>query len=289
MRTLILGATGAIGSSVAKELAGHHHDVVALARSDEAERALAEQNFHVVRGDLRQPSHWVKTIHEVDAVIHVAATFTDDMGEVDRRLIDALIFEAEKRQHRLKLIYTGGCWLYGETGDHVATETDRLNPIPAFEWMVQNGNRVQDATNLDTIIIHPAMVYDRHGGVLSRFIETAKQHGRIEVWGSLDARWPVVHGNDLAEAYRLALENGQAGETYNVSTQDGVRVAHIVNALEKRFNVKYPPQIRSANDVMAEHGEWAIGPTLDQQMSGRNIRDALNWQPKVQSILSEIG
>jgi hypothetical protein len=31
--------------------------------------------------------------------------------------------------------------------------------------------------------------------------------------------------------------------------------------------------------LIAEHGEWAEGPTLDQQMSSRKIRDSLNWQP----------
>src|SRR5437016_5034036 len=41
-----------------------------------------------------------------------------------------------------RLIYTGGCWLFGATGDELATEETPFRPLPAFAWMVPQLRRV---------------------------------------------------------------------------------------------------------------------------------------------------
>jgi nucleoside-diphosphate-sugar epimerase len=288
VRVLVIGATGTIGEPIAAELADHGHKVVALARSDDAARNLAAAGARVVRGDLRKPGEWAPVIHEVDAVIHVAATFTEDMGEVDRELVGALTSEAEKGSQRIRFIYTGGCWLYGVTGDRVADEATPFDPIPSFAWMVDNGRRILAAMNLDAMVIHPAMVYDRDGGVLRRLIASATEQGRVEIWGSPETRWPVVHRRDLAVAYRLVLESGRPSRSYCVAAQHGVRVDRIADILAQRFGLTEGPLIRATDEVVAEQGAWAVGPTLDQQMSGDRIMRELGWSPSHRDILSEI-
>ncbi len=289
MRTLILGATGTIGEPLSDDLAGHGHDLVALARSDESERRLSAKGIEVVRGDLRVPRKWVRIVREVDAIIHVAATFTEDMGEVDLTLVEAMLAEVESAARRIRFIYTGGCWLYGETGDRIADEATPFDPIPSFAWMIGNGDRVLAARHLDAMIVHPAMVYDRDGGVLTRLIAGARERGRVEVWGSPDTRWPVVHRRDLAAAYRLVLEGGAPSESYCVAAETGVPVGRIADALGRRFGLAAGPLVRGRNEVIAEEGAWAAGPMLDQRMSGRKIARELGWTPAYSSILGEIG
>lgn len=288
MRTLILGATGTIGEPLSDELAGHGHELVALARSDENERVLSAKGVDVLRGDLRQPQEWVHIVREVDAIIHVAATFTDDMGEVDRNLVEALLGEAEIAVRRIRFIYTGGCWLYGETGDRIADEATPFDPIPSFAWMINNGNRILAAQNLDAIIVHPAMVYDRDGGALARLITSVRDKDCVEIWGSLDTRWPVVHRSDLAAAYRLVLEGGSPSGAYCVAAEKGVRVGRIADALGQRFGLTVGPLVREGDEVIAEQGAWAAGPMLDQQMSGQKIMRDLGWTPAYTDILSDI-
>ena len=285
MRTLLLGATGSVGGAVLPELLRAGHSVLALARSDTAEQQLAENGADVVRGDLRNPKEWSERIHEVDAVVHVAATFTDDMGDVDRGVVQELIAQGAKADRRIRFVYTGGVWLYGQTGDEVATEDTSFNPIPSFEWMVRNSAAVFNAPCFSANLIHPGMSYVRDGGVFSRLMPS---DGRIEVWGSLDTRWPVVHRDDLASAYRLVLENGPSGESYNVCAEQGVRIGDVVNVIAKRLGVQTEPSVRSVADVTSEHGEWAVGPTLDQQMSSKKIRDSLGWEPLHTDVLSEL-
>ena len=289
MKVLLLGATGTIGLPMLKELVAYGHSVVALARSDTAQDQLQNQGAEVVRGDLREPTAWVNTIREVNAVVHVAATFTEDMGEVDRSLVDAMINEAGKSADRLRFIYTGGCWLYGDTQGKQATEATPLNPIPAFAWMVENARRLQDANCFDLNVVHPAMVYDRDGGVFAEFVEQAESGGPVEVWGALETHWPLVHRNDLARAYRLVLEGGTAGEAYNVVSETGVPVGDIARKIMQRFQISSDPVVRSVDDVVAEQGDWAVGPTLDQHMSADRISKQLGWVPEHLDALTAAG
>lgn len=288
MHVLVLGATGVIGSAITDELLAHKYTVTGLARSDTSAQSLTAKGANVLRGDIIAPEKWQHAIHDVDAIIHVAITFGDDMGDVDRRLIEALIDEGAKRDRKVRLIYTGGTWLYGVTGDSVATEETPFDSIAPFTWMLDNIQTIMDADSLDGIVIHPAMVYTRDGGVLSRFLDSAKETGRVDVWGSLETRWPVVHQKDIASAYRLALENGKPGEHYNISAEDGVPVADMVEAISQRLGVTTEPNIRTVAELVAEQGAWAEGPTLDQQMGSEKARRDLGWQPTVPDILSEI-
>lgn len=289
MRVLVLGATGHIGSAIADELIANDHEVVALARSDASVAKLANKSLCVIRGDLRAPDQWCGIVHEIDAVIHAAATFSEDMGEVDRHLVGALIAHAKSADTKIRFIYTGGCWLYGKTGDRVANEASSFNPLPAFKWMIENSREVSAVPCFDTMIIHPAMTYDREGGAISRWLKSASEIGTLEVWGSLETRWPVVHREDLAHAYRLVLESGEAGQSYCASAQAGVRVGDMASAINRRFNLKTCPQVLTIEQVITTHGKDALGPTLDQQMSGKKIIENLGWKPKYPDILSEIG
>lgn len=284
MRVLMLGATGFIGSAILTELLEHGHSILALVRSNAADQQLVSRGVGVVRGDLREPEKWSKYIHEVDAVIHAAATFTDDMGEVDRRVIEELVAQAQHSPKSIRFVYTGGVWLYGETGDHVATEDTPLNPISSFTWMSENSKYLLSTACFNTNIIHPGMVYVRDGGVFSSLVPN---DGRIEVWGSLETRWPLVHRNDLASAYRIVLEKGIRGESYNVCAEKGVRISSITNVIARRFDLKSNPLVRTVDEVIAEHGEWAEGPTLDQQMSSEKILK-LGWRPKYTDAVAEL-
>ncbi|MFD2178249.1 NAD-dependent epimerase/dehydratase family protein [Veronia pacifica] len=285
MKILLLGATGTIGSAVLSELLQHDHAVLALARSDISEQALRQTGAEVIRGDIVSPSHWSTHLCHVDAVVHVAATFCQDMGAIDRKLIDELVAQGNKLGRKIRFIYTGGVWLYGHTENQVVSENSPFNPISSFCWMIENSALITRAQCFDANIIHPGIVYDRDSGALSGFVP---DKGQIEVWGSLETRWPVVHVNDLASTYRLILEKGCDGESYNVCGEQGVKVGDIADAYRKRFDLTTQPVVRPVEDVIAEHGDWALGATLDQLMSADKIKRELNWRAHHNDILSYI-
>jgi len=280
MRVLVLGGTGSIGSAIVRELLAAGHHVLGLARSANSARILSEQGVSIVSGDIRDPSAWSGIITEVDGVIHAAATFSQDMDEIDKELVCALIDAAKHASAPPRFIYTGGCWLYGETGDSVATEDTPFHPIGPFASAIDSGTMITATPYLEGMIVHPAMVYERDGGVFGRFAEEAKSGVQIGMVGSAQTRWPLVHKDDLAVLYRLVLEKGLRGSSYNGATEHGVRVGDIVEAISARFKLPSRPLIRSVEEAVAEYGDWAAGFALDQQMSGQKARAELGWTPK---------
>ena len=66
--------------------------------------------------------------------------------------------------------------------------------------------RVLEATEVDGIVIHPAMAYTPEGGVLHRFARDAVERRAIRVVESEQVRWPLENCEDLAMLYALALK-----------------------------------------------------------------------------------
>lgn len=279
MHVLLLGATGMIGSAILAELVRHDHHVIGLARSDASVEQVRDAGADALRGDLRDPGRWAGAVRDVDAVIHVAATFDDDMGPVDLDVLRALATARSGTPVPLRLIYTGGCWLYGETGDAVATEERPFDPIDAFAWMVGNGRLARDHPAFATSVVHPAMTYGLYGDVFERFRSAARRGEPAPVWGSPGIRWPLVHRVDLATAYRLVLEGGAAERDYNVAAQEGVAVGTIARAFAEREGSSTSPLVVPRGEVIARNRDWAEGPMLDQQMSATRLCNELGWEP----------
>lgn len=281
MKVLILGATGSIGTAVAAEMAAHGHEVLALARSDIAEDALIAQGYRTLRGDILRPNDWVGAVRQVDAVIHTAATFDDDMEVVDRALITALIDAAGAPERPIRFVHTGGCWLYGETGDAVATEETPFDPIPAFKWAVETAEILSASPAFSTAIIHPAMVYHQGGGVLEGFIESAMTGGEIALWGPASTRWPLIHRDDLAVAYRLLAERPELTGHFNASTEAGVPIGEIARAICVDLGAAPAFTTRDKSAAIAELGAWAEGMFLDQQMACPRLIAETGWKAKI--------
>jgi nucleoside-diphosphate-sugar epimerase len=289
MRVLVLGGTGSIGSAVVRELVARCHVVFGLARSGVSAAKLGELGATSIAGEMASPSSWAMGLPPLDAIIHAACDFNAAMGAIDRHLIDVMLAALAAQPKRPRFIYTGGCWLFGATGDAVATEETPFNPLPAFAWMVPNLRRVLSAPEVEGIVIHPAMVYTPQGGVFQRFVRDASERDAIRVVGSEAVRWPLVHSEDLAHLYALALERAPAGSSYVGAAIEGLAVGMVARAFAIRFGTRRAePEIVSADSVAAELGEWARGYALDQRLSGARARRELGWQPMHLNPESEI-
>jgi nucleoside-diphosphate-sugar epimerase len=214
VRVFILGGTGVIGSAVVRELIARGHDVYGLARSQASAAKLDQCGAKPIFGDLASPERWVANLPHIGALVHAACDFNTDMGAIDRHLLDLLLPALAAQPNKVRFITTGGCWLYGVTGDVVATEETAFRPLPAFAWMVPQLRRVLASSDVDGIVIHPAMVYAAEGGVFRRFAREAVEREAIRVVADEAVRWPLVHSEDLATLYALALERAPARSSY---------------------------------------------------------------------------
>jgi len=280
MTVLVLGGTGSIGRPIVLELLRAGHRVQALARSEASARRLADWGATPVRGDIARPGEFIHALPAVDGLIHAAATFDDAEERVQTGLLDALLPALAAAARPVRFLYTGGCWLYGANPVGLVTEASDFAAPAEFAWGVEHGRRVLSAPGIDPVIIHPAMVYEASGGVFSRFLSDARERGRVRVVGAEDVHWPLVHADDLAVLYRLALERAPAGASYLGSAIDGVPVGAIARAIARRLRLpEAAPAVISADEIAVELGSWARGYALDQRQSGAKARRDLGWRP----------
>jgi nucleoside-diphosphate-sugar epimerase len=281
VRVFVLGGTGSIGSPMVRKLVERGHDAWALARSENSALKLADMGATAVAGDIASPEQWIARLPLFDAVIHAACDFNSDMGAIDARLLDTLLSALAAQPNRPRFIYTGGCWLFGATGGEIATEEAPFRPLPAFAWMVPQLRRILESPDVDGIVIHPAMVFTAGGSVFSRFAREAVERDAIRMVAGEEVRWPLVHSEDLAELYVLALERAPARSSYIGAAIEGFPVGRIARAFAGRFGTRQQqPQIISADAIAAVSGEWARGYGLDQRLSGEKARRELGWNPK---------
>ncbi|MGZ4119749.1 MAG: SDR family NAD(P)-dependent oxidoreductase [Actinomycetota bacterium] len=88
MRAYVTGATGFIGSRVARALLRDGWDVTVLARSAERAQALADAGARVHLGDITDPASIRGSIAGHDALFHLAAWYA--IGVRDRARIEQI-------------------------------------------------------------------------------------------------------------------------------------------------------------------------------------------------------
>lgn len=287
-RVLVLGATGSIGGAVADVLRTRGHSVSCLVRSSRAETRVIDAGFDTIRGDIRNPSDWIDAVKHFDSVVSVAITWSDDMAEVDQRLTTCLLKALATPNGEKAIIYTSGCWVYGDTAEEIATETSPYDPSPAFAWGIDTAKRVQEDRRVRGMVILPAMVYERDGGVFEPMIADADKLNRIRIVGSEKTRWTLVHREDLAHLYALMLERGRQGSIYNGSAIIGMEIGKIANVMSKRLGLELEPELLSVEEAILQMGPWAGGYSLDQQMSGKKAVNELGWTPVHTDVLAEL-
>ncbi|EDP63389.1 NAD-dependent epimerase/dehydratase [alpha proteobacterium BAL199] len=277
MRVLVLGGTGAIGGAIVRNLIAAGHAVSGLARSPEAAERLMEIGAEPIAGDIGNPRLWAgAVVGDLDAVVHAACSFTDAMGPLDSSLLDTLLPALAGTSRRPSLIYTGGCWLWGPSPDKTIDEETTLDPLPAFAWMVPNLRRVLAEPGIRGAVVHPAMVHAERTGPLAAMAERVRKGQPVQVVGSPDVMWPLVHADDLAELYRLVLEDAAfTGQVIGVA-DNGVPVGTLARLMAGgETAIELVPEDHAAR----ERGDWARGFARSQRMSGALARDRFGWTP----------
>src|SRR5918994_1160978 len=208
MQVFLTGASGYIGSAVADRLRAAGHVVSGLARSDTAASRLPAAGIQPTRGNFTDPRSMGAAARSADGVISMATTY--DPG-VDGPAIDAILTALAGSNK--PMIYTSGIWSHGDTAGKVVDETSPPRPATLVQWRQAVEERVLDAARerIRTVVIRPAIVYGRGGGIPAGFVDSARKEGAARFVGTGENRWPFVHVDDLADLYLLALERAPAG------------------------------------------------------------------------------
>lgn len=288
MELFMTGATGYLGTAAAEALAADGHRVFGLARSDDAARALEQAGHTPVRGDLRKPASLGEPARDAEGVVHVAHAGGDDAGAVDRAAVEAMLDAMEGTAK--PFLYTSGVWVVGDTGEEVADENRPLEPAELVRWRAEFEPRVLDAAERDvrTVVLRPAIVYGRGGGISGSMVAGAEEDGAVEVVGDGRQEWSAVHVEDLADLYALALRDGEAGRLYQAAHGPFYAVRDV--ALAACVAAGRDPAVveRPLEEARREMGAVADALALTQRVSGARARGELGWSPSRPTLLEEL-
>lgn len=285
MDVFVTGGTGLIGAAVVKEMLSKGVRVIALARSETAADKLRALGASAFPGDLNTPDSWVERAASCDAVVHAGATFTRDMGRIDRISMLSLKQAAKHRKQPLKLVYTGGVWLFPSLGNsETITEKTPFDPLPAFRFMAETIRTLSHGTDLNLVVIHPAMVCSRDGGPIADMTNALKAGAPFRTRANGETIWPLVEVNDLAALYGLALLKARFRMTLMASSVAGISVRHLASHISARHGLPLEIEtVSTAKDVSPEE-DWSAGYALSQRVDTSRARQAMGWQPDLSTI-----
>ncbi len=285
MKVFLTGATGYIGSAVADRLRAAGHQVSGLARSDASAAKLRSTGIEPVRGDFADPGSVGAAARAADGAISMATTYDPT---IDGPAVDAILdaFSGTNKP----CVYTSGIWSYGNTGEKVVDESSPARPAALVAWRQDVERRVLEAASrgIRGLVIRPAIVYGRGGGIPAGFVESALKSGAARHVGAGDNRWPFVHVDDLADLFLLALEKAPPGTLLLGVSGPSYRVRDVAAAASRGAGAGGKTEAWPLEEAKARLGTYADALVLDQQASGSRAQELLGWRPYRPDVLEEL-
>ncbi len=226
---LLTGATGYLGSQIARDLGERGMDFRVLVRDpSRLDFDPARVGCRVVLGDLRDDEVLDRACRDSNQVIHTAALvkmWVRDRREFWRVNVEGLknLLRAADRAGVERVIYTSSFIAAGPSADSNAGE-GLHHPGPysneyeeskarALDWLREEGFRRFPVTALLPGVIYgpgPRTEGNLVGVMIDQYL-TGKFPGLL---GSGDQRWSFAYNADVVAAHLAALERGKLGEEY---------------------------------------------------------------------------
>jgi len=254
LKAFVTGATGFLGSHVARVLAEQGSDLRLLVRSTSDLRNLEGLNADRVAGDLRDPASIEKALSGCDVVFHVAADYrlwVRDPAEMYRSNVEGTrsLLEAARKQGVRRVVYTSSVATMGFTSKtnygNVADEQspvgidDMIGHYKRSKFMAEQVAVEAARSGVDVVIVNPTTP------IGERDIKPTPT-GRIVV-DFLKRKFPayvetglnLVDATECARGHVQALEKGRAGERYILGGEN-LTLKQILDRLAAITGLKSP-------------------------------------------------
>ncbi|HXE09317.1 MAG TPA: hopanoid-associated sugar epimerase [Acidobacteriaceae bacterium] len=226
MRVFLTGATGFVGSHVARAYAAAGADLRLLTRSTSSQKAIEGLNAEVVVGDLREPENLRTALRGCDALVHVAADYrlwVRDPKAMYAANVDGTreLLRIAREEGVAKAVYTSSVATMGFKAD--GTIVDEATPVSIAD-MIGHYKRSKFIAEQEAIAAARA---GQHVMVLNPTTPIGPGDakptptGRIIV-DFLNRKFPayvdtglnLVDVDEVARMHLAALERGMPGERY---------------------------------------------------------------------------
>jgi nucleoside-diphosphate-sugar epimerase len=264
MRIFLTGATGYIGSAVARGLRDAGHDVGALVRPDADTGALRELGIVIISGELESlPSLSEQLADGYEAFVHTAQSRRNTVA-ADRAAVDT--FTALNGY----FLYTSGVWVLGNTTD--AHEGSDVNPIELVSWRPPHEELVLGAGGG---VLRPGCVYGGKQSLLADWFAAADQNRPLQLVGDGTNRWAMVDLNDLVALYVRIVEQRASGVLHGIDDSNAT-LEECARAVAPNGTIERTP-LQNARPNL---GPFADALAIDQRISSTHTRSITGWTPR---------
>ncbi|GAA1565875.1 NAD-dependent epimerase/dehydratase family protein [Kribbella sancticallisti] len=285
MKVFLTGGSGYLGRATIESLRRHGHEVTALARSARAVETVTALGAKAAVGHLTDLDVLRAGAAAADGVIHLGAVNGEEAAAIDLAAAEAML---DGLGERGPYVHTGGVWIYGDT-DGVVDEGAATNPPAITAWRLENEARVlaTAANGSHPVVVMPGLVYGRSAGLIEAFfVEPARAAGAVRIIGDGSNHTTLVHVDDIAELYVLAL-GAPAGAVYFGVAQN-LPFAEIASALALAAGHAGKVEQISLEQALEQMGPIAEAYALDQQLSSSRAHSELGWTPAHQDAAADL-
>ena len=251
MLAFVTGATGFLGSHVARVLADNGADMRLLVRSSSNLRNIEGLRADRALGDLRDPASLEKAMAGCDVVFHVAADYrlwVRDPNEMYRSNVEGTraILEAARKNGVRRLVYTSSVATIGFTRngypaneDSPVSLADMIGHYKRSKFMAEQLALEAGRSGLEVVVVNPTTpVGDQDvkptptGRIVVDFLKR-KFPAYVETGLNL------VDVRECASGHVTALEKGKSGERYILGGEN-LTLKQILDKLAKITGLPSP-------------------------------------------------
>jgi dihydroflavonol-4-reductase len=280
MKTLVTGATGFVGSRVARALLAEGRDVRVTVRAGSDRRNLAGLDVEIVEADLTDAEAMIRAVAGCEFVYHVAADYrlwVPKPDEIYRNNVEGtrLLLRAAGAAGVRRIVYTSsvatlGLPAGGAPGDEETPVTldDMIGHYKRSKFLAEQA-AVEMAREDGTpvVIVNPSAPVgpgDIKPTPTGQMIVDAAT-GRMPAY--VDTGLNIVHVDDVARGHLLAERSGRIGECY-VLGGENLSLAQIL-ATVAELTGRSPPTLRLPHAVplIAAHLTEAVARLLGRTPS----------------------
>ena len=254
-RVLVTGASGFVGSAVARKLLARGYAVRALVRPTSPRFHLAGLDLEFAEGDLRDAETVRPAMAGVRHVFHVAADYrlwARDRNEilVNNRESTRIVMEEALRAGVERVVYTSSVATLAVRRDGTSVDEsfplDEAKAIGVYKRSKVVAERLVERMiaehRLPAVIVNPSTPIgprDVKPTPTGRIIVEAAR-GRMPAF--VDTGMNLVHVDDVADGHLAALDRGKIGERYVLGGQN-VSLAEMLGTIATLLG-RRPPRIK---------------------------------------------
>lgn len=249
MRVFITGAGGFVGINVAEEFIDSGYDVVGLVRSKN-EGVLKDLGVKIVRGDLLNPESFVGELHNIDAVIHLAAPhpYKYTIEYRKRNHVDATrnLLEIMVRSSVKRIIFSSVAEVMGDSDELPFREDMVERPVMLHaKFKLETERLIESYKEINYTILRIVTIYGPwqvNDGfhILLKGIADGAYWTRFYI-GDGEKLTQLVYVKDVAKAFRLALEKEVSlNKKYFIAEEKPYTYKELYRIIHEKFNRKPP-------------------------------------------------